>query len=141
MALGMYGLDQIAHDLVLEFRDTDALNQVHKMRTTAVYGLERFWGEHLRLNGHDSRLWKNTWEQLAEILAESGIKLPNDDVSSGRTDVIQGMATKLWDSNHFPKEQRQVALAVLIQLCDCMIWWRQRYKPVRNANLEDTDNA
>lgn len=128
MAFVLYSLDQRAHDLVLAFRDTGALKQVYKMRTTVAYGLERFWGEHLRLNGDESRYWKTTWDNLAEILLLSGIALPNDDVSNRSTTAIQAMAEQLWSDERLPRQQRQVALAVLVQLCDAMVWWTQRYK-------------
>jgi len=35
------------------------------------------------------------------------------------------MSEKLW--NMKPQDQR-VAMAVLTQLCDCIVWWTQRYK-------------
>jgi hypothetical protein len=38
------------------------------------------------------------------------------------------MADGLWRfSEEHPDDQR-VALAVLTQLCDCLVWWTQRYK-------------
>ena len=49
MVLEPYNLDKIAHDLVLNHCDKGAHNQAYKMRTAASYGLERFWGEQLRL--------------------------------------------------------------------------------------------
>lgn len=133
MALEPYGLDQYAHDLVLKYRDkkdkdgkTSVLNQTHKMRMSVAYGLERFWGEHLRLDGDKAKYWKETWDNLHEILSHAGIKLPNDEIQSQKdTDAIKSMAEKLWT---FDTRQRKVALAVLTQLCDCMVWWTQRYK-------------
>jgi hypothetical protein len=53
------------------------------------------------------------WRTLAEILQDAGIALPND-------------ANNLWDFN---REHRKIAIAILTQLCDCAIWWTQRYKP------------
>jgi hypothetical protein len=131
MPLESYRLDQFAHDLVVKYRDKkdgkiSVLNQTHKMRMTVAYGLERFWGEHLRLDGNKAEYWKDTWKSLEEILSLAGIKLPNDNITSDRdTAAIGTMADKLWK---FDIQQRKVALAVLTQLCDCMVWWTQRYK-------------
>jgi len=52
-----YGLDQVAQRLVLDAkeRNTDSLNQSYKMRMATAYGLERFWGEHLRLQRSRTR--------------------------------------------------------------------------------------
>ena len=131
MALESYRLDQFAHDLVLKYRDKkdgkiSVLNQTHKMRMSVAYGLERFWGEHLRLDGNKASYWKETWTTLVEILSHAGIKLPNDEIISEKdTAAIKNMAEKLWT---FDTQQRKVALAVLTQLCDCMVWWTQRYK-------------
>ena len=134
MAWESYNLDQFAHDLVLKYRDkkdgkVSILNQTHKMRMTVAYGLERFWGEHLRLDGDKAEYWKDTWKTLAEILSHAGVKLPNDEIKSDRdTAAIKSMTDKLWT---FDIQQRKIALAVLTQLCDCMVWWTQRYKITR----------
>ncbi|MCG5060675.1 MAG: hypothetical protein KA714_22525 [Limnoraphis sp. WC205] len=125
MAWKSYKLDQYAHDLVLKHRDKkDVLTQAHKMRMTAAYGLERFWGEQIRLEGDQKAYWKDTWEALVKIMAKAKVKIPNDDVGND-TEKIKVMAEKLWN---FDQNQRKVALAVLIQLCDSMVWWTQRYK-------------
>ena len=121
-----YNLDQIAHDLVIKYRDQkEALNQAYKMRVTVAYGLERFWGEQLRLEGAKSQYWRDTWTALTEIMAISGIEIPNDDVSQNNTPALKDMADKLWS---FPLQHRKISLAILTQLCDSMIWWTQRYK-------------
>lgn len=137
-----YNLDQAAHELVIAYRDrAEALNQAHKMRMTVAFGLERFWGEHLRLNREKDKAksdyWKATWNKLVEIMAQAGVEIPNDDVSSGETAAIKTMADKLWS---FPEKQRKVALAVLTQLCDCMVWWTQRYKPANGDNSGDDED-
>jgi hypothetical protein len=98
------------------------------MRMTVAYGLERFWGEHLRLERNDHQkasYWRDTWQALVEIMRRAGVNLPNDSVDSHNTQQIQQMADKLWN---FDPKQRKVALAVLTQLCECMVWWTQRYK-------------
>jgi len=133
MSWKLYEIDRRAQALVLKFRDKDTLSESHKMRMTTAYGLERFWGEHLRLMGdsktrNKAEFWKETWKELCHIMSEAGIKVPNDAVNPENTAQVQAMATKLWDEQQFPIEQRKVALAVLIQLCDSLVWWTQRYK-------------
>ncbi|MBE9221762.1 hypothetical protein IQ215_03545 [Cyanobacterium stanieri LEGE 03274] len=130
MAWNSYNLDQAAHDLVLRYRGSDALNQGYKMRMTVSYGLERFWGEQFRLQGtrgseEKARYWRDTWQKLVEIMAIAGVNLPNDNVSANNTQQIKAMADLLWN---FDQEQRKVAIAVLTQLTESMVWWTQRYK-------------
>lgn len=132
MGLELYSLDQAAHELVITYRDRkEALNQAYKMRVTVAYGLERFWGEQLRLDGAKAQYWADTWNKLVEIMHQAGVEIPNDDVSSRETTVIKPMADKLWN---FPIQQRKVALAVLTQLCESMVWWTQRYKTSGNGD-------
>ena len=133
MTWKIYEIDRIAHDLVLEFRDRDVLAESHKMRSATAYGLERFWGEHLRLISKEQEkaaFWKATWNALCKIMKEAGIKIPNDIVNINNTDSIKAMSEKLWasDKPDFGIEQRKVALAVLTELCDSLVWWTQRYK-------------
>ena len=55
-------------------RDEKSLNQSYKMRMAVAYGLERFWGEHLRLQAKEpekSQYWKDTWDALVGILETS----------------------------------------------------------------------
>ncbi|NCO74663.1 MAG: hypothetical protein GW795_13355 [Cyanobacteria bacterium] len=130
MAWESYNLDQAAHDLVLKYKGTDALNQGYKMRMTVAYGLERFWGEQLRLQGSRGEqtkadYWRDTWIALVGIMKKAGVNLPNDQVSPNDTKQIQAMADKLWN---FDQQQRKVAIAVLTQLTESMVWWTQRYK-------------
>lgn len=125
-----YELDRKAQKLVLlaKERDSTSLNQAHKMRMAVAYGLERFWGEHLRLQGKEAdkaKFWKSTWDDLVEVMAQAGVVIPNDAVNPSQVRQIQEMSSKLWDVK--PEEQR-VAIAVLTQLCDCIVWWTQRYK-------------
>lgn len=142
MAWNPYGLDQIAHRLVqraLQIDDDPAiagdscLREVYEMRESVAYGLERFWGEQLR---HDNKgqkknatYWKETWATLVEILHQAGVVLPNDGDANT-------MAKKLWGETplnptgvKLSHENRQLTLAVLTQLCNCMVWWTQRHKP------------
>lgn len=132
MAWRSYELDRRAQKLVLDAkqRDPDSLNQAYKMRMTTAYGLERFWGEHLRLQGNrgteaKATFWRETWTALVEIMRQAGITVPNDQVKPNDTKSIRNMAQRLWSLS--PDEQR-VTLAVLTQLCDAIVWWTQRYK-------------
>ena len=129
MSWKMYEIDRAAHDLVLKFRDKkDVLNESHKMRVTTAYGLERFWGEHLRLQRKSqdkADYWKETWKTLCKIMKQAGIQIPDDSVSADNSAAIKTMTDKLWD---FDQEQRKIALAILTELCDSLIWWTQRYK-------------
>ena len=130
MAWKEYNLDRIAQKLVLaaKLRDRDSLNQSFKMRESVSYGLERFWGEHLRLQSKEpnkAQYWKETWKKLVETMAEAGIPIPNDTVEVNDTKSVQAMAEKLWE---LKLEDQRITLAVLTQLCDCLVWWTQRYK-------------
>ncbi len=139
-----YDLDYYAQEIVLKHRDKkNVLNESHKMRMAVAYGLERFWGEHLRLKRESeskSQYWKDIWDKLAEILKQAGIDLPNDEVTPKSSDKfrdkkksngddetqnIQDMARKIWS---MPLAEQRVALMVLTQFCDALVWWTQRYK-------------
>jgi hypothetical protein len=130
MAWQSYELDRAAQKLVLDARSRDpqSLNQSYKMRMAVAYGLERFWGEHLRLQGKEadkSQYWKETWNALVTVLHHAGVTIPNDPVSATNTQQIQAMSEKLW---RLDISEQRVAIAVLTQLCDCIVWWTQRYK-------------
>jgi hypothetical protein len=130
MAWQTYGLDRKAQKLVLDakLRDKDSLNQSYKMRMAVAYGLERFWGEHLRLQGKEekkSQFWKDTWDSLVATMKAAGVTIPNDPVKAEDTKAVQAMAAKLWEVK---LEDQRVAIAVLTQLCDSVVWWTQRYK-------------
>jgi hypothetical protein len=58
-------------------------------------------------------------------MAEAGIPIPNDTVEVNDTKSVQAMAEKLWE---LKLEDQRITLAVLMQLCDCLVWWTQRYK-------------
>jgi hypothetical protein len=130
MAWKTYDLDRIAQKLVLDAkeRDKDSLGQAFKMRVAVSYGLERFWGEHLRLQGKESqkaKYWKETWDQLVAVMLKAGVKIPNDPVQADNERSVRSMAEKLWQ---LEIQDQRVAMAVLTQLCDCLVWWTQRYK-------------
>jgi len=130
-------LDHHAQRVVLAARKRDpkSLNQAYKLRAACAYGLERFWGEHLRLNGakanqedrNKASFVADVWQVLSkELLPNAGIKLPEEMLSNSQNeDEIQAVADRLWDLNSY---DRQVALAVLTNLCDAVVWWTQRLK-------------
>jgi hypothetical protein len=130
-----YGLDHQAQALVIANRDKKGvLTESHKMRIAVAYGLERFWGEHLRYEA-SSKLedrdkgayWKSVWVKVAKILTEAGIGLPDSDgkIRHGDRNGIEKTANAIWNMD---LEEQQVALMVLTQFCDCLVWWTQRYK-------------
>lgn len=125
MAWESYNLDKEAHDLVAKYRDADVLNQGYKMRTTATYGLERFWGEQLRLKAEEAAYWRDAWKTFAKIMTNAGITIPSGDINTKDTRAIEERASALWGMN---PDHRKVSLAILIQLCDSIVWWTQRYK-------------
>ncbi|MEM6432928.1 MAG: hypothetical protein AAF773_03580 [Cyanobacteria bacterium P01_D01_bin.115] len=135
-----YGLDREAQRLVLEALDIDnnqqmkgdaCLREAYKMRESVAYGLERFWGEHLRHQGKQekkSRYWKATWDTLAKVLDQAGVKLPNDANPRAMAEKLWGERPVETDGPTLKMRDQQLALAVLTQLCDCLVWWTQRYK-------------
>ena len=133
MSWESYNLDREAQRLVLVYRDRKGvIGQSHKMRTTVAYGLERFWGEQLRLLGKKDRkenekgeYWRDTWKTFVKIVDRAGIKLPKDDIKISDTKKIEEVAAKLWE---LPIEDQRICLAVLTQFCDSLVWWTQRYK-------------
>lgn len=134
MAWKPYDLDHLAQEIVLKarHRDADSLNQAYKMRAACAYGLERFWGEHLRLASHSHDEHKaafvaDVWKALVGILAKAGLNLPSAVLTSGASEAeIQQVAEQLW---RLPPQDQQNALAVLTALCDAVVWWTQRLKP------------
>jgi hypothetical protein len=160
-----HSLDQIAQKLVLgakermvldrngqivldkNRRSKNALNQSFKMREAVAYGLERFWGEHLRLQDKSknpgdefdrkSQYWKETWDDLVTIMKLTGITIPNNSVNLSRPDTVKSMAQELWRLDI--KDQR-IILAVLTQLCDCIVWWTQRYKGPGDLMNDENNN-
>jgi hypothetical protein len=126
-----YDLDHLAQEIVLRARHRDAksLNQAYKMRAACAYGLERFWGEHLRLADKEAAkaaFVADVWKALVGILAKAGLNLPGDVLTNSEDEAtIQGVAEQLWRLN---TDQQQAALAVLTSLCDAVVWWTQRLK-------------
>lgn len=135
-----YALDQYAQKLVLKAKERDekSLGQAYKMRQTVAYGLERFWGEQLRLKDKEpdkAKYWRSVWKALAEVVAQAEIYLPTEKVKTKDAAAIEEIAQQLWGEipvgdtgQTLTYEDRQVVLAVLTQLCDSLVWWTQRYK-------------
>ncbi len=136
-----YSLDRYAQTLVLAQRDKpDVLNESHKMRMSIGYGLERFWGEHLRLERENRQkakaaYWKAVWDQLWDLLGSTSLaidpatlqtlKRQIDPNANNASQQIKEVAQVIWN---LPIAQQRIALMVLTQLCDALVWWTQRYK-------------
>jgi hypothetical protein len=131
MAWHPYDLDHLALEIVLKARklDHDSLNQAYKMRAACPYGLERFWGEHLRLKKNEpakAQFVADVWTGFVGIMAKAGVTLPGEMLSNRDSEAaIQVVAEQLWRIQ--PKDQ-QAPLAVLTALCDAVVWWTQRLK-------------
>lgn len=134
-----FDLDHHAMEIVLKARsrDPDSLNQAYKMRVACSYGLERFWGEHLRLG--DKEIAKaafivDVWKCFASVIrqARPDLELPATMLSTNADEeLIQSMAQQIWSIDI---KDQQACLAVLIGLCDSVIWWAQRLKPSRGIS-------
>ncbi|MEB3212048.1 MAG: hypothetical protein VKL39_11865 [Leptolyngbyaceae bacterium] len=147
MTWNTYKLDETAQDLVLTAleRSAESLNQSYKMRTNVSFGLERFWGEHIRLLAKNRSsddyqkglYWHDTWKAFRETMKEAYVFLPEPLMNVNDTEVIKTATKQFWgeaaikvDSAdvYLTLEDRRIAQAVLTQLCDCLVWWTQRYK-------------
>jgi hypothetical protein len=128
-----YDLDHLAQEIVLKARkrDPETLNQAYKMRAACAYGLERFWGEHLRLADREmdkAAFVADVWKAFVGIIQRSGagIALPGTMLSNKANEAeIQDVAQQIWKLS---PEEHQVCLAVLVSLCDSVVWWTQRLK-------------
>ncbi|MGA7934361.1 MAG: hypothetical protein WCA35_12505 [Kovacikia sp.] len=138
-----YSLDRLAQQLVLAQRDKrDVLNESHKMRMSVGYGLERFWGEHLRLERESkdkAGYWKAVWDGLWDVLTATSlgiepdklllIKLKIDINATNASKKIEEVSKAIWN---LPISHQRIALMVLTQFCDALVWWTQRYKKPGN---------
>lgn len=145
MAWHPYDLDHLAQEIVLRARERDrtatksSLNQAYKMRAACAHGLERFWGEHLRLAGKDrsddkspsvdelnkAAFVADVWAAFVGIMAKAGVKLPKEVLSNRASEAeIHSVTEELWR----PREEQRASLAVLTALCDAVVWWTQRLK-------------
>lgn len=156
-----YKLDETAQELVLEAleRSSDSLNQSYKMRTTVAFGLERFWGEHIRLLAKNKSsddyqkgvYWYDTWKVFRKTMAKAHIYLPKAFKKVDDPDVLKTATKQFWGETamkvdgadvYLTLEDRRIAQAVLTQLCDSLIWWTQRYKDLGdNGKQPPTETA
>jgi hypothetical protein len=138
-----YELDHIAQTIVWNARKNDlktraqptakiseSLSHVFKMRANCAYGLERFWGDQLRLkakaeDAYKAELVAATWSAFAQLMGRAKVPIPNVEVDATKENEIERMADALWNLG---TEQTQASLAVLTSLCDALIWWSQRLK-------------
>ena len=58
-------------------------------------------------------------------MEKAGVSIPNHPVSSAIRQPFRKMSEALWQLD---TEVQRVSLSVLTQLCDCIVWWTQRYK-------------
>lgn len=138
MAWHPFDLDQRAHKIVLQARerDQDSLNQAYKMRATCAYGLERFWGEHLRLKANEPKkadFVKETWAEFVKIMQKSrpDLVIPADVLGNVELEIIiEAEASKFWN---IKTSDQQECLTVLVALCDAIVWWTQRLKMKGNT--------
>ena len=142
-----YRIDDCARQVVLQALQRDpkgeSLSQVFKMRVTCAYGLERFWGEYLRLKQKPAERNKaeiiyDTWRFMSEeILADTGIDLPFDpdlDPSArGNQQAVRNSLEKFWELRTTQPYQAQVALSVLTTFCEAIIWWKNRLSVKQGA--------
>jgi hypothetical protein len=163
MSWNPYDLDHIAQEIVLEVRRraeekfnknnkkedalnghikevNETLNYAFKMRTMCSFGLERFWGEHLRLTAKKEKdkadFIVDTWKIFAVIMRRADIKLPPHLLPSNNVKPaeIKKATTQIWSLSAY---ERQASLAVLINLCDSIIWWVQRLKLKKATNSNE----
>lgn len=136
-----YGIDDCARTVVLDALKRDpegkSMNQIFKMRLTCAYGLERFWGEYLRLHDGNAveqkkaEIIKQTWLLLKnDILCDTGITLPYDpDLDLENVDAVRTSLEAIWSLRTESPHQAQIVLAVLVNFCDAIIWWKNRLSP------------
>lgn len=132
-----FELDHHAQWIVLEAisRSRDSLSQAYKMRNTCSYGLERFWGEQIRLGRdnsteHEARFWKDVWDTLVNQMSRASIYLEPAHDQNQQSLSCEQVIHHLWSLDH---EEHQIALIVLTNLCDAVVWWKQRLDPGRTV--------
>ena len=137
-----YALDECAQKIVSDAISRDpgrkSLNQIFKMRTTCAYGLERFWGEYLRLAGgndldrNKSKIILDTWKSFNQVvLSEIGIILSSDleNFNCSDPESVESSLRELWQIRTGNPKEAQLLLAVLASFCDAIIWWKNRLAP------------
>jgi len=158
MSWNPYDLDHVAQGIVLKVRERaqdpsmksdrsnskedklekvkDVLNEAYKMRAACAFGLERFWGEHLRLSKKDEQqkaeFIADVWRAFVVIMKDAGITLPHNLYKNTASEAeIRKVTNQLWA---LQPQDRQAALAVLTNLCDSVVWWTQRLKPQKDCH-------
>jgi len=149
-----YVLDNIAQHIVLKAIERDLKNktksvgQAHRLRGSCAYGLERFWGEQIRLmnekNSNDKakgEFTQDVWKAFASIMKSTGINLPDQPISmvpKGKNleqSIYIGEIQKACDHiRSLDEYETQASLAVLTSLCDAIVWWKQRLAKEDSAN-------
>ena len=104
MAWHPYDLDHLAQEIVLKARhaDPDSLNQAYKMRASCAYGLERFWGEHLRLADKEpskAQFVADVWTAFVGIMAKAKVRLPGAMLAKSASEAE---ARTFADATHIP---------------------------------------
>jgi hypothetical protein len=135
---------QVVNNAILRDATRKSLNQVFKMRMTTAYGLERFWGEYLRLSSGNAKdklkadIIHDTWIMMKQrILVDTGIDLPYDpSLNLNDNSQVRSSLSKIWELSNQNPRQAQVVLAVLVNFCDAIIWWKNRLSPVSTTEVD-----
>ena len=86
--------------------------------------------EHTGFNNSSiQEIFTYLYNQCGE-LDESDIKLPDADtkVNFKDTTKIGETSSAIWKMSAETPDDYRIALTVLTQLCDSLVWWTQRYK-------------
>ena len=142
-----YLIDNIAQQIVLDAierdraRNTKSLAQAHRLRSTCAYGLERFWGEQIRLLNENNPSDKakgdftsDVWQALTAIMNSAGVDLPSARIApppnriarNERSPYHEQVRSACSQIRNLDKNESQASLSVLSTLCDAIVWWKQR---------------
>jgi hypothetical protein len=141
-----YLLDNIAQRIVIDAikrdkkENTKSLMQAHRLRGSCAYGLERFWGEQVRLlneckpdDESKGKFTQDVWLEMVKIMKTAGINLPAESIDpppKGGTflenSYLQQVQQACNQIRSLDKQETQATLAVLTSLCDAIVWWKQR---------------
>jgi hypothetical protein len=150
-----YLLDNIAQEIVIDAiqrdkkENTNSLMQAHRLRGSCAYGLERFWGEQVRLLNESTpdekskgKFTQDVWLALAAIMKTAGIILPAESIdpppkggSSTESRYLQQVQEACCQIRSLDKQEIQASLAVLASLCDAIVWWKQRLAKRGHSNV------
>lgn len=134
-----FELDHLALEIVLKARSRDpkSLNQAYKMRIACSYGLERFWGEHLRLADQEvakAAFVADTWKAFTGAISKANpqTSLPATMLSKNvDEELIKGMTQQIWSLD---LQENQACLSILTELCNSIVWWTQRLKVTKGED-------